>query len=134
MSILSAVLFFNKHTFLEVYVLPHTTLMTCFPLQLGSLAGTWKTKPVCILMMQEMVWFWMAVALAGPCAKSLTSLQTVNCANTSLLNLYGPDVFLMPNQQCKSTESNIKSLKAIYLTKYVLHFYRQAGWVPSQHK
>ena len=54
MSILSAVLFLNKHTFFEVYVLPHTTLIACFPLQLGSLAGTWKTKPVCILMSKGM--------------------------------------------------------------------------------
>jgi len=33
-----------------------------------------------------------------------TSLQTDNNINTSSLNFYGQEVFLMPNQQRESTE------------------------------
>jgi len=54
-------------------------------------------------MKQEVVWFWDAVASAEPYANNLTLLQTSTpTPNHSIFT--GQMLFLMPNQQCQSTE------------------------------
>ena len=49
-----------------------------------------------------------------------TSLQTDNHANTLSLNFYHAMLFLMPNQQCQSTEGQSTS---IYLNNLVVDIY-----------
>jgi len=51
--------------------------------------------------------FWDTVASAGPYANNLTSFRTNNHINNSSFNFStGRMLFLMPNQQCQSTEGN----------------------------
>jgi len=55
-------------------------------------------------------WQWHQLSHMQAC----TSLQTDNHASTSLLKFFtGRMPFLQPNQQCQSTDGNIKALKAV---------------------
>jgi len=67
-----------------------------------------KFKGIWILMKQEIMgWLWHQLDNTQIIC---TSLQTDNHASTSLPRLFtGRRLFLMPNQQCQSTEGNTQS-------------------------
>ena len=59
-----------------------------------------------------MMGFWDAVASAGPIQTIYTLLQTDNHTNNPSLNFFTcPMLFLMPNQQCQSTEGTMETEK-----------------------
>jgi len=78
-----------------------------------------QVKPFWILMKQEtMGWQWHQLEHTQIIC---TSLQTDNHASTSSLNFFtGQMLFLMPNQQCQSTEGNTSNCTNM---NSILNFY-----------
>jgi len=86
-------------------------------------------------MRQEMMGFGDALASAGPYANNVTTLQTDDYTNTSSLIFTGRMLFLMPNQQCQSTEgkshnSNFDNKSFMYHTMMARHYCSYCQLIP----
>jgi len=112
----------RTHTHTHTHTHAHTRL-TALCLGLPRWAGTRKVKPIWISLEQDSERQWYQLGHMQVC----TLLQTDNHASTSLLKFFtGQMPFLPHNQQCQSTEGNLRPHTRSYIcftefTDYTLY-------------